>query len=69
VDELHVIPNQYKLVSESIDSGNPVVESAKGSAVGKAFRELTIRISGSDDGSTGRTGFLGRTLPNFLGAN
>lgn len=69
VEEVHVIPNQYKVVSESIDTGKPVVESAKGSAVGKAFRELAAKMSGSDDDRTRRTGFLGRTLPNFLGTN
>lgn len=69
VDAVHVIPNQYKLVSESIDTGNPVVESAKGSAVGRALRDLAGKLSGSDDDSKRRGGFLSRTLPNFLGAN
>ncbi|MEX2124729.1 MAG: AAA family ATPase [Woeseia sp.] len=69
VDNLHVIPNQYKLVSDSIDTGNPVSESAKGSAVAKALRELTVKVSGSDRDGTRRGGFLGRALPNLLGAN
>lgn len=69
VDNLHVIPNQYKLVSDSIDSGKPVSESAKGSAVAKALRELAAKVSGSDRDGTRRAGFLGRTLPNLLGAN
>ena len=68
VDDVHVIPNQYKLVSESIDAGNPVIESARGSAVAKALRELAMKSSGLDDGGK-RRGFFGRTLPNFLGAN
>lgn len=68
MDELHVIPNQYKLVSESIDTGKPVVESARGSTVSKALRELAGRLVGADD-SKRRGGFLSRTLPNFLGAN
>jgi pilus assembly protein CpaE len=69
VDNLHVIPNQYKLVSDSIDTGNPVLESAKGSAVAKALRELTVKVGGSDRDGTRRGGFLGRALPNLLGAN
>jgi pilus assembly protein CpaE len=69
IDHVHVIPNQYKLVSESIDTGNPAMQSAKGSAVAKALRELTSKICGSDGDGTRRTGFLGRTLPNLLGAN
>jgi pilus assembly protein CpaE len=69
VDHVHVIPNQYKLVSESIDTGNPATQSAKGSAVAKALRELATRVSGSDRDETRRSGFLGRTLPNLLGAH
>ena len=69
VDAVHVLPNQYKLVSESMDTGSPVVQSAKGSAVAKALRELTTKVCGSDSDGTRRTGFLGRALPNLLGAN
>jgi pilus assembly protein CpaE len=68
VDDVHVIPNQYKLVSDSIDTGNPVIQSAKGSAVAKALRELAVKVSGSEHG-TRRGGFLGRTVTNLLGAN
>lgn len=69
VDDVYVIPNQYKLVSESIDTGHPVVQSAKGSAVSKALRDLADRVRGSDPNHPRRSGFLGRTLPNLLGAN
>jgi pilus assembly protein CpaE len=68
VDDVHVIPNQYKLVSDSIDTGNPIIQSAKGSAVAKALRELTVKVSGSDDGIR-RGSFLGRTVTNLFGAN
>lgn len=68
VDEVHVIPNQYKLVSDSIDTGNPVIQSAKGSAVAKALRGLTLKVSGADDG-TPRGSFLGRTVTNLFGVN
>ncbi|HZD53167.1 MAG TPA: AAA family ATPase [Woeseiaceae bacterium] len=69
VENLHVIPNQYKLVSDSIDTGNPVVQSAKGAAVAKALRDLTDAVGGSNLGSKRRGGFLGRALPNLLGSN
>jgi pilus assembly protein CpaE len=68
LNDVHVIPNQFKLVSESIDTGKLVTQSARGSAVAKALRELTVKVSGADvDGA--RRGFLGRALPNLLGAN
>lgn len=69
VNNLHVIPNQYKLVADSIDTGNPIVESAKGSAVGKALRELATGVSGSDASDTWHGRLFGRTLPNLLGTN
>jgi pilus assembly protein CpaE len=69
VEDVYVIANQYKLVSESIDTGNPVVQSAKGSAVSRTLRDLAARVRGSDTDQPRRSGFLGRTLPNLLGAN
>jgi pilus assembly protein CpaE len=69
VDKVHAVPNHYKLVSDSIDTGNPVVESMKGSAVAKSLYELAARITGSEADGGRRSGFLGRTLPNLLGTN
>jgi pilus assembly protein CpaE len=69
VERVHVIPNQYKVVSDSLDSGHPVVSGARSSAVAKALRELALSVAGLDrDGARG-AGFLARALPNFLGAN
>jgi pilus assembly protein CpaE len=68
VENVHLIPNQFKLVAECIDTGKLVSEVAKGSAVAKALRDLTVRVSGGATDPT-RRGFFGRTLPNLLGAN
>ena len=68
VENVHVIPTQFKLVAECIDTGKLVTEVAKGSAVAKALRDLTVKVSGGDVDAR-RHGFFGRTLPNLLGAN
>lgn len=69
VDDLHVIPNQYKVVSDSLDSGHPVTTGARSSAVAKALRQLALRVGGLDKDTDRSAGFLARALPNFLGAN
>jgi len=63
-----VIPNQYKLVSESIDSGIPLMQSAKNSATGKAIRQLLNEVCGIDSARPAPRMF-GRVLPAFLGRN
>jgi pilus assembly protein CpaE len=68
VESVHVIPNQYKVVSDSLDSGHPALLGARSSAVAKALRELAKHYTGSPDDER-KSGFLGRALPNFLGAN
>jgi pilus assembly protein CpaE len=68
IDNVRVIPNQYKIVSDSLDSGHPAVIGARSSAVAKALRDLAREISGTT-GDEQKTSFLGRALPNFLGAN
>jgi pilus assembly protein CpaE len=68
VENVHLIPNQFKLVAECIDTGKLVSEVAKGSAVAKALRDLTVKVSGGA-ADAARRGFFGRTLPNLLGAN
>lgn len=66
VDRLAIIPNQYKLVSESIDSGAPLMKVARNSATGKAIQNLQRLVCGTvDKESTKR--ILGRKLPSFLG--
>jgi len=61
---LVTIPNQYKLVAESIDSGIPIAELAKSAAVTKGIRNLQERLDESESQSAG--GFLSRALPNLL---
>jgi pilus assembly protein CpaE len=68
VDQMNIIPNQYKLVSESVDSGDPVMHSAKNSATGKALHHLLQDVCGIDEPKpTSR--ILGRVLPTFLSKN
>lgn len=69
VDQVHVIPNQYKAVSDSLDSGHPVVSGARSSAVAKSLRQLASRVGDLDKDGDRTSGFLARALPNFLGAN
>jgi pilus assembly protein CpaE len=66
VDRITVIPNQYKLVSESVDSGVPLMEVARNSAIGKAIQNLQQLVSGKDDEESTKR-ILGRKLPSFLG--
>ena len=69
VDDVYVIPNQYKVVSDSLDSGQPVVCGARSSAVAKSLRRLALQAGGLDAADGQNSGFLARALPNFLGAN
>jgi len=66
IEQVTSIPNQYKLVSESIDSGVPLMQSAKNSAVGKAIQHLQHDVSGTDEAKT-PSRILDRVLPAFLG--
>jgi len=66
IDQLTVIPNQYKLISESIDSGVPIMKVAKNSSAGKAIRNLQQIVCGQVDEKPAKS-ILGRKLPAFLG--
>ncbi len=66
IEQVLVIPNQYKLVSESIDTGVPVMQSARNSAAGKAIQSLVQNVRGIDEEPSERR-ILGRALPAFLG--
>ena len=66
VDRIAVIPNQYKLVSESVDSGVPLMKVARSSATGKAIQNLQQIVRGKDDEKSTKR-ILGRKLPSFLG--
>jgi pilus assembly protein CpaE len=68
IDQLNVIPNQYKLVSESIDSGVPLMHSSKNSAAGKAIERLLHSVCGTDEEKPASR-ILDRVLPSFLSKN
>ena len=68
VDELTLIPNQYKMVADSLDSGIPLMQSQKSSATGKAIQRLKDNVCGTAQ-ETSAPGILGRALPAFLGRN
>jgi len=68
IDRVTVIPNQYKLIAESVDSGVPVMKTARKSATGKAIQNLQQLVCGKDDEKPTRH-ILGRRLPSFLGKN
>ena len=63
-DSLITIPNQYKLASESIDSGIPVAEISKTAALTKGIRNLQAAIA--EPASKPSENFLKRALPAFL---
>lgn len=66
VDHLSVIPNQYNLVADSLNTGIPLMQTEKNSATGKAIQRLQMTVRGQDVENSPR-GILGRALPNFLG--
>lgn len=65
VDELFTVPNNYKLASESINTGIPVAELSKTAALTKGIRALQLIVT--DPVDTPKQGFLKRVMPNFLG--
>ena len=62
-DELIIVPNQYKIAAESINSGIPVAELSKNSPITKGIRSLQAAFEGQVDKPAGN--FLTRTLPNI----
>ena len=68
-DQIATIPNNYKLVAESIDSGTPVSETARNSTVAKAISEIQNLICGTSEKAIHSTSFLRRALPGLLGGN
>jgi pilus assembly protein CpaE len=65
VDELLMVPNNYKIANESINTGVPVAEISKSAALTKGIRDLIEVIA--DPSSRPDPGFLKRVMPNFLG--
>ena len=65
-DNLVTIPNQYKLASESINSGIPVASISKSAALTKAIGKLRVALS--DPESSPSRNIFQRALPTFLKA-
>ena len=64
-EDLVLIPNQYKLVAESLDMGEPVVEHAPTSAVAKALVGLQGRVMGQRPREN--KSFLAKTVMRLRG--
>jgi hypothetical protein len=58
------VPNDFKLVSECINSGTPLLDHARGAAITKAVMALETRLGGS--AARPRSGVLARTFSNLL---
>lgn len=65
IDRTVEIPNQFNLVSESIDTGKPLVDRSRNSAVAKAIGNLRNHIRGVQDDSASQS-ILQRALPALL---
>lgn len=62
-DSLLKIPNQWRVTSESVNSGVPVVEINRKASVSRGLKEFHATI----DGSTDTPGALERALPSLFG--
>ena len=59
-----LVPNDFRLVSECINSGTPLLDHARGAAITKAVMTLETRLGGS--AARPRSGVLARTFSNLL---
>lgn len=64
VNRITSVPNQFKLASESINSGVPVAELSRNAPLTKGIRKLQTALA--DPVAATETGLLQRALPNFL---
>ncbi len=58
-----LVPNDYPSVSHSVNSGNPLIETAPKSAVGKSYREFAHSFEDQSDKSQGKSSVLGWLRP------
>lgn len=65
IDRTVEIPNQYDVVTESINNGKPVIDRSRNSSVTRAIGELRNRIRGVTDDATPQS-LLQRALPSIL---
>ncbi len=64
-DEPVLVPNDFRLVSECINSGTPLLDHARGAAITKAVMGLQTQLGGAS--ARPRSGVLARTFSNLLG--
>ncbi|MET0656802.1 MAG: AAA family ATPase [Steroidobacteraceae bacterium] len=63
-DDPVVIPNDFRTVSECVNSGVPLLDHARGSAIAKAIMTLESRLGGIS--TTESSGLLSRTFSSLL---
>lgn len=61
--ELSLVPNDFRTVSQCIDTGAPLLEHARNAAITKAVMALETRLGGNS--AAERPGLLARTLSGF----
>lgn len=62
--ELSLVPNDYRTVSECIDTGQPLLAHSRAAPITKAVLALTERLGG--EAATPAPGLLGRALSNLI---
>lgn len=63
-DDPIVIPNDFRTVSECVNSGTPLLDHARGSTIARAVMSLEMRLGGTS--ATERSGLLSRTFSSLL---
>lgn len=63
-NESLLVPNDFRLVSECINSGTPLLDQARGAGITKAVMSLQTRLGGA--AMRPRSGVLARTFSNLL---
>lgn len=63
-DELSLVPNDFRTVSDCINTGTPLLMLARTSAITKAMMALETRLGGNADAP--RPGLLQRTFSSFI---
>lgn len=64
IDTILTVPSHYRSALESVDTGVPLCEIERTSAVVRSLRQLVTSLTGEDGAQ--RAGLLQRVLPNFL---
>jgi pilus assembly protein CpaE len=64
VDTVLTVPSHYRSALESLDTGVPLFEMDRTSAVARSMRQVATTLTGEADEP--RAGLLQRVLPNFL---